>query len=65
MLFGRSDKKRSHPIVAVTIGGLAMLGAFSVVRCAKRMMKTSTDKVTGAMKRMMGSCDCGCQSECE
>lgn len=50
MLFGKTEHRRSHPYVAITIGTLAMIGAFSVVRCAKRTVKCASDKMTSMFK---------------
>ena len=45
MFFGRSEHKRTNPYVTVTIGALAMIGAFNVVRCAKRSARCMKNKV--------------------
>lgn len=50
MLFGKSERRRMNPYVALTIGTLAMIGAFSVVRCAKRTVKCASDKMTSMFK---------------
>ena len=50
MLFGKTEHRRSHPYVAITIGTLAMIGAFSVVRRAKRTVKCASDKMTSMFK---------------
>ena len=39
-----------HPYVAITIGTLAMIGAFSVVKCTKRAVRRVRDKVTSLVK---------------
>ena len=59
MLFGKNDHRRSNPYVAITIGTLAMIGAFSVVRCAKRTVRCASDKMTSIFKAKE-KCDCNC-----
>ena len=34
-----------HPYVAITIGTLAMIGAFSVIKCGKRSVRCMRDKM--------------------
>ncbi|MBQ7389509.1 MAG: hypothetical protein IJW02_00230 [Clostridia bacterium] len=46
MFFGKTEHKRSHPYAAAMIGTLAMIGAFNVVRCAKRTTKCVCHKMT-------------------
>ena len=45
MLFRRTEQKRTNPYVAITIGTLATIGAFNVVRCAKRTVRCIKNKV--------------------
>ena len=62
MFLRKSEHRRMHPYVALTIGTLAMIGAFSVVRCTKRSARCMCDKMTSMFK---GSpADTKCQ-ECE
>ena len=56
MLFGKTEHRRMHPYVAMTIGTLAMIGAFSVVKCTKRTAKCMCDKMT-SMFRTEKQCD--------
>lgn len=58
MLFRKTEHKRAHPYVALTIGTLAMIGAFSVVKCTKRTAKCMCDKMTAMFKSDK-------QSECQ
>lgn len=60
MFFKKSEHKRSHPYVALTIGTLAMIGAFSVVRCGKKRIKTMCHTVRSFVKRKSeeGCCLC-------
>lgn len=46
-----------NPYVALTIGTLAMIGAFSVVKCTKRTTKCMCDKMTSIFKGEK-SCEC-------
>ncbi len=63
MFFKKSDRKSTSPMLVLTVGALAMVGAFSIVKCGKRMMKCGCDKMTGMVKHMMGkdACDSGCE----
>ncbi len=60
MLFRKSEHKSSHPYVAMTIGTLAMIGAFSVVRCGKRTVKCVCNKMTSMFK---GDCKNECAAD--
>ena len=57
MLFRKTEHRRSHPYVALTIGTLAMIGAFSVVKCSKRTVRCAIDKMSCIIK---GSDKCDC-----
>ena len=57
MLFRRTEHRGMSPYVALTVGTLAMIGAFSVVRCGKRTVKCVCDKMT-LMFKSDKSCDC-------
>lgn len=46
MFLNKSEHRRMHPYVAITIGTLAMIGAFSVVKCGKRTAKCVCDRMT-------------------
>lgn len=50
MLFRKTEHRRMNPYVALTIGTLAMIGAFSVVKCTKRTTKCMCDKMTSMFK---------------
>jgi hypothetical protein len=45
MFFRKTEHKRNHPYVAMTIGTLAMIGAFNVVRCTKRTVRHAKNKM--------------------
>ena len=59
MFLRKSEHRRMHPYVALTIGTLAMIGAFSVVRCTKRSARCMCDKMSAMFKK---SDECSCMS---
>ena len=50
MLFRKTEHQRSRPYAAMTVGTLAMIGAFNVVRCVKRTMRCAKNKMTSVFK---------------
>ena len=50
MFFRKSEHRRTHPYVALTIGTLAMIGAFSVVKCTKRTAKNMCTRMSAMFK---------------
>ena len=50
MLFRKTEHNRTHPYVTMTIGTLAMIGAFNIVRCAKKTVRCMKNKVTNMFK---------------
>ena len=50
MLVRRTEHRRMNPYVALTVGTLAMIGAFNVVRCSKRTVRCMCDKMTSMFK---------------
>ena len=60
MFFRATEHKRKHPYIAMTIGTLAMIGAFNVVRCTKRAMHHMRSKVEFVFRGESGE---NCQSE--
>lgn len=54
MLFKRTDHKHVHPYVTLTVGALAVIGAVSVMKCAKGLMRCGCNKVSYMVKDMMG-----------
>lgn len=46
MFFRKNAEKKTHPYVAMTIGTLAMIGAFEVVRCVKRSARCVRNKMS-------------------
>lgn len=53
MFFKKTENKRSHPYVALTIGTLAMIGAFNVVKCSKRTVRCICCKAKSLFHRTM------------
>lgn len=45
MFFGRSEHKRANPYVILAIGGLAMVGAITLTRCARNTVRSVKNKV--------------------
>ena len=45
MFLKKSEHRGMHPYVAITIGTLAMIGAFSVIKCGKRSVRCMRDKM--------------------
>lgn len=60
MLFGKNEKRRGHPGIALTMGALAVVGAVSLVNTSKRWMKEKGKKMA-CMFRGMGMNDEGCE----
>ena len=50
MFFRRTEQKRANPYVVLTIGTLAMIGAFNVVRCTKRAVCHVRKKITSVFR---------------
>ena len=59
MLFGKTERKRSNPILVVTVSVLAVCGAVALADSGKRMMRCVSDKMKGMLR--MGNC---CEEEC-
>ena len=55
MFLKKSEHRSMRPYVALTIGTLAMIGAFSVVKCAKRTTRCMCNKMTSMFKK---NCEC-------
>jgi len=53
MLFKKSERKRMNPYVTMAIGTLAVIGAVSIVRCGKRMVRHTCDKMTCMVRQVM------------
>jgi hypothetical protein len=54
MFFKKSEKKHMNPYVAITVGTLAMIGAVSIVKCGKKVVRCACDKMTCMVKQIMG-----------
>lgn len=46
MFLRKTEPRYMNPYVAITIGTLAMIGAFSVVKCTKRTVRNVCNKVS-------------------
>ncbi len=57
MIFGKTEHRRTNPYAMLTVGTLAMIGAFSVVRSVKRTARCAADKVSAIFKSKER---CGC-----
>ncbi len=51
MFFKKTERKKHSACVILTIGALAAIGAVSITRCGKQMVKNVTSKVTGLFKK--------------
>lgn len=59
MFFGRSEQKRMNPYVAIAVGALAFVGAVSLVKGARGMIRYGCDKVKCMVRDVMhGECEC-------
>lgn len=61
MFFGRSEHKRMNPYVAFAVGALAFVGAVSLVKSARGMIRCGCDKVKCMVKDIVhgdGECEC-------
>lgn len=54
MFLKRSEQRHAHPYLTLTIGALTLIGAASVVRCAKNAMRYGRDKVSCIFKGSHG-----------
>ena len=45
MFFSRNEHKRANPYLVLTVGALAMIGAFNVVRCTKNSIQCVKNKI--------------------
>ena len=52
MFLKKTDKICRHPYMTLFVGTLTLIGAASVVRCAKNMMYMGYDKIVGMTKMM-------------
>ena len=64
-MFARNGKRRRHPLFTVTLWGLAMFGAYSVVGGMKCACKNKVESMMSCMKKKpMGKSCCGTDSFC-
>ncbi len=55
MFFGKSERKKTSVVPILIVGALAFVGAVSLTKKGKTIVKNATSKV----KRMMGKDECG------
>ena len=59
MLFKKTSEHKSiRPYLIITVGALAMVGAYSIMRCGKKMVKCTCEKMTTMMKQVVGREEC-------
>ncbi len=58
MLFKKSEQKSMRPYLIITVGALAMVGAYSIMRCGKKMVRCTCDKMTNMVKQVVGKAEC-------
>ncbi len=51
MLFGNKEKRKHRPMLALTVGALAAIGACNIVRGGKRIVKGAAEKMMGMFKK--------------
>ena len=51
MIFRKCEKK-GHPILAVMVGALAVVGAFTVKKCGMDFIKQKWGKISSYLKNM-------------
>lgn len=56
MFLKKSEHKHLHPYITLTVGALALVGAVSIVKCAKGLMRCGCDKMSCMVKDLMGKC---------
>ncbi len=57
MFLKKNDKKGQGSVWGLTVGALAMVGAFNVVKCVKRTVRGCSAKMKSMVKKMTGSAD--------
>lgn len=63
MFFKKTEKKHMNPYVAIAVGTLAMIGAVSIVKCGKRVVRCTCDKMTCMIKGIMGKSEIESENE--
>lgn len=59
-MFMKNGKKKMHPILAISIGAMAIYGAYSAVSC----MKDKAKMLTNVFKKKK-KCECTTACDCE
>ena len=60
MLFRKSEPRRWHPALVITIGALTAIGTATIVTMSKDAMCTVKDKITSLFKKKE---ECSCTPE--
>ena len=60
MFFNKTERKKGHPALALTVGALAVVGAISIVNSSKRWVMDKSKRVAGFVKGMVGT-----EGDCE
>lgn len=55
MFLKRNEQRHAHPYLTLTVGTLTVIGAASVIRCAKNAMRYGRDKVSCIFKGVVGN----------
>ncbi len=73
-MFMKNGKKKTHPLMAISIGAMAVYGAYSIVHCMKEscvskcqiITKVFKNKENKEKKAPKNACDdnCSCDNEC-
>ncbi len=50
-MFMKNGKKKTHPLMAISIGAMAIYGAYSVVHCAKEACVEKGQMLTKVFKK--------------
>ena len=62
MLFRKSERKKLPAIIGLTVGGLAVIGAMSIKKSGKHMVRSAVRKMKSVFHKNSG---CECADACE
>lgn len=63
MLFKKSERRHMNPYVTVAVGTLAVIGMVSIVKCGKKMISCTCDKMSCMVKQIMGKSEMSAKEE--
>lgn len=63
MIFKKTEHKSLRPYLVVTVGALAMVGAYSIMKCGKRAARCACDKMSAMVKGVVSKSDLGFGAE--